>query len=240
MLRTKSVEISFETIGFGKWNPYSCRCCVVPLSKGMRRRRTIKRAGKRVVSSTEDSNERFRRVFFLKRDGWSLSRGDDYAKRVARQRVEFTELGEKREKLRHETDRKEGGDYSAHVHLYEKKIYSRRRRENAAEKRLANRNSWLSINRCHSLTSLPARSVGDILMTSRHTSVQNEPARVMILLPRQNTCFELYLDWETNSIERLTGTYFGHPSISKILHNSCYSKSGCLAFVKLETSFQRT
>lgn len=72
------------------------------------------------------------------------------------------------------------GRNSVHVVLYEKKIYSHA--VGVQLKRFTNRNSWLSINRCLFLTSLPARSVGDILMTSRiPASKANEPLRGFVL-----------------------------------------------------------
>lgn len=86
------------------------------------------------------------KVYFAERKGG----GHDFVEFMKR---ESEGLARRRKKKEGEKKKKKRD--SAHVELYEKKIYSHA--VGPQLKRFTNRNSWLSINRCHSLTSLPAR-----------------------------------------------------------------------------------
>ena len=185
----------FEAIRFGKWNSYR----VVPLS-GEREKRA-QREGRleksislpRVTLVRVFSRQRAASCLFLdlkirtnvfRRIFGNMSRNNESSLR-------------NRERKRGKTPPRDGsrgkGLFRSRSPLWKENLQS----APSAEKRLANRNSWLSINRCHSLTSLPARSVDDILMTSRHTSVQNGPtASARVILSPRARLLRAYLDWE--------------------------------------------
>lgn len=136
---------------------------------------------RKVVFSNIRYNDFFLQNFLISTTTWNMSYDNTKFLRSFRNYRGKNHNSLHVEFMKRETttiDRK--GRNSVHVGLYEKKIYSHA--IGVQLKRFTNRNSWLSINRCLFLTSLPARSVGDILMTSRiPVSKANQPLRGFVL-----------------------------------------------------------